>query len=143
MGASVTWPFAALAQQAGRTYRLGSLLPLPRDAPLNVAFFDELRRRGFIEGQNLTNYFRSYAQHIDLIPQYAAELLSARVDVITVAGIGSHGAKHSGVPALPCSSAPKILQRFSRSSSKSSCVVLSIDHDLKRSRNDWPSSRLA
>ena len=29
MGASVTWPFAAMAQQAGRTYRLGCLLPGP------------------------------------------------------------------------------------------------------------------
>ena len=27
MGASVAWPFAALAQEAGRTYRLGFLLP--------------------------------------------------------------------------------------------------------------------
>ena len=25
MGASVAWPFAAMAQQAGRTYRLGVL----------------------------------------------------------------------------------------------------------------------
>jgi hypothetical protein len=39
-----------MAQQVGRTYRLGCLLPLTRDAPLNIAFFDELRRRGFIEG---------------------------------------------------------------------------------------------
>jgi hypothetical protein len=38
MGASVAWPFAAMAQQAGRSYRLGCLLPLPPDAPLNVAF---------------------------------------------------------------------------------------------------------
>jgi putative ABC transport system substrate-binding protein len=51
MGASVTWPFAALAQQAGRTYRLGCLLPSPPNEYL--AFFDGLRRRGFIEGQNL------------------------------------------------------------------------------------------
>jgi hypothetical protein len=33
VGASVAWPFAAMAQQAGRTYRLGVLLPLTRDAP--------------------------------------------------------------------------------------------------------------
>ena len=38
MGASVAWPFAALAQQAGRTYRLGCLLARLRDAPANVAF---------------------------------------------------------------------------------------------------------
>jgi hypothetical protein len=45
--ASVTWPFAAMAQQAGRTYHLGCLLPTPRNEYL--AFFDGLRRRGFIE----------------------------------------------------------------------------------------------
>ena len=39
MGASVTWPFAALAQQAGRTYRLGCLWPSPRDdAPYTWLF---------------------------------------------------------------------------------------------------------
>ena len=53
-GATVAWPPAARAQEAGRTYRLGCLLPLPRDAPINIAFFDQLRRRGFIEGQNPT-----------------------------------------------------------------------------------------
>jgi hypothetical protein len=53
MGHVLTCPVAAPAQQAARTYRLGALLPLTRDAPINVAFFDELRRRGFIEGQTL------------------------------------------------------------------------------------------
>ena len=61
--ASVTVPFAALAQQAGRTYRLGCLLPATRDTPL---FLDELRRHGFIEGQNLTVEYRAYGQHVDL-----------------------------------------------------------------------------
>ena len=54
VGASVTLPFAAMAQEPGRTYRLGLLVPAPRDTPINVPFFDELRRYGFIEGQNLT-----------------------------------------------------------------------------------------
>ena len=86
MGASVALPFAALAQQAGRTYRLGCLRATPRDAATNVAFFDELRRRGFIEGQNLTIEYRAYGEHVDLIPQYAAELVNARVDVIVASG---------------------------------------------------------
>ena len=86
LGASVTWPFAARAQQAGRTYHLGCLLPSTRDTPVNVALFEELRRRGFIERQNLTVEYRAYGQHIDLIPQYAAELVKARVDVIVAAG---------------------------------------------------------
>jgi putative ABC transport system substrate-binding protein len=85
-GASVAWPFAALAQEPGRTYRLGFLVPDGRDAPINVPFFEELRRRGFIEGQNLTVEYRAYGLHPDLISQYAAELVQARVDVIVTAG---------------------------------------------------------
>jgi putative ABC transport system substrate-binding protein len=88
MGASVTWPFAALAQESGRTYRLGVLEPNPwdRNAPTAVGFFNELRRLGFVEGRNFTIEERPYAQHIDLIPQYAAELVNAGVDVITAGG---------------------------------------------------------
>src|SRR5215475_2499164 len=86
LGASAVLPFAALAQEPGRTYRLGCLLPLTHDAPINIAFFDELRRRGFIEGQNLTVEYRAYGLHVDLISEYAAELVNARVDVIVTAG---------------------------------------------------------
>ena len=85
ISASVAWPFAAMAQQPGRTYRLGALLGNPRDSR-NVPFFEQLRRLGFIEGQNLTVEDRAYAQHVDLIPQYAAELVKARVDVIVTSG---------------------------------------------------------
>jgi putative ABC transport system substrate-binding protein len=85
-GAMVVWPLATRAQEVERTYRLGCLLPLPRDAPINVAFFDELRRHGFIEGQNLTVEYRAYGLHPDRISEYAAELVKARVDVITTAG---------------------------------------------------------
>jgi putative ABC transport system substrate-binding protein len=86
-GATVTWPFAARAQQAGRTYRLGVLFPPTRaDSPGHIGFFDELRRGGFIEGQNLTVEYRAYGQHVDLITQYATELVTARVDVIATAG---------------------------------------------------------
>src|SRR5262245_51185484 len=44
---------AARAQEAGRTYRLGFLLPSPRQIPPVDALFDELRLNGFIEGKNL------------------------------------------------------------------------------------------
>jgi putative tryptophan/tyrosine transport system substrate-binding protein len=85
LGASVAWPVSARAQEPGRTYRLGCLFPPPRGSAED-AWFDKLRRRGFIEGQNLTIEYRAYAQHVDLIPQYAAELVKARVDVIATAG---------------------------------------------------------
>ena len=86
MGASATWPFAALAQEPGRTYRLGCLRTGPRDSPGIIRLFDELRRRGFTEGQNLVVEYRAYGQHVDLIPQYAAELVKARVDLIAATG---------------------------------------------------------
>jgi putative ABC transport system substrate-binding protein len=75
MGASFVGPFAALAQEPGRIYRLGSLEPNPRDVPVALSFFEELRRRGFIEGQNLTVDYRDFAPHVDLISEYAAELV--------------------------------------------------------------------
>jgi len=65
---------------------LGCLLPFTRDVPVNVAFFDEVRRRGFIEGQNLTIDYRAFAPHVDLISQYAAELVKAQPDVIYAGG---------------------------------------------------------
>jgi putative ABC transport system substrate-binding protein len=82
-GAIVTWPFAVFAQ---RSYRLGCLLPLPSDAPENIAFFEELRRRGFIAGQNLAIEYRAYGGRPGLISQYAEELVNARVDAIIASG---------------------------------------------------------
>jgi putative ABC transport system substrate-binding protein len=102
VGASVAWPpFAAMAQEPGRTYRLGVLLPLTHDAPVNVAFLDEFRRWGFIEGQNLTVEWRAYGLHFDLISQYAAELIKARVDVITVAGDDAIRAAQQATKTIP------------------------------------------
>ena len=53
-GAATAWPLVARAQEPGRTYRLGVLLPVARDEPAMVAFLDELRLHGFVEGRNLT-----------------------------------------------------------------------------------------
>ena len=49
-----------MAQEAGRTYRVGAVSVNPRNAPIIVAIFDELQRLGFIEGQNLTIDWRTY-----------------------------------------------------------------------------------
>jgi putative ABC transport system substrate-binding protein len=84
-GASVVWPFAALAQEPGRTYRLGMLYPAVAD-PVMAAFFEGLRRHGFSEGQNLTVDYRLFAGHIDLVSEYAAELVKTHVDVIGAVG---------------------------------------------------------
>jgi putative ABC transport system substrate-binding protein len=101
MGASVTWSFAAVAQQAGRTYRIGGLSSAPRNSPPLVAMFDELRRSGFIEGQNLTIDWRSYQQDIDLIPKFVAELIKFKVDVIYASGDAGVRVAQRATAAIP------------------------------------------
>jgi putative ABC transport system substrate-binding protein len=81
-GAAVARPFAARAQEAGRTYRIGFLLPAPREAPAVVALFDELRLNGFIEGQNLTVLPGGFGVPNDQIARVAESLVAASPDVI-------------------------------------------------------------
>ena len=85
-GAAAAWPLAASAQEAGRTYRLGGVSSSPRNSPPNVAMLDVLRRIGFIEGQNLTVVWRGYGPRVDLIPEFVAELVKSKVDVIYASG---------------------------------------------------------
>jgi putative tryptophan/tyrosine transport system substrate-binding protein len=100
-GASATLPFAAVAQQTGRTYRLGALMGHPRDVPVNAAFLEQFRRYGFIEGQNFAVDWRAFGLDFGLIPQNAAELVSARVDVITTAGEEATRAAQQATKTIP------------------------------------------
>ena len=91
IGASVTLPFAAMAQQPGRTYHLGLVSPVPCEAtpsasPLTLAFQEELRHLGFVKDQNLTIACRDVGPSINLSSQYAAELVKGPVDVIVAYG---------------------------------------------------------
>ena len=70
----------------GRTYRIGGMSPSPRSAPYNAALLDELRRFGFIEGQNLTIDWLGYGLNIDPVPEFAAKLVKTQVDVILAGG---------------------------------------------------------
>jgi putative tryptophan/tyrosine transport system substrate-binding protein len=101
MGASVTWPFAAMAQEPGRAYRVGGISSSPRDAPHFAAMFDELRRLGFIVGQNLTVDWRSYGPRIELIPEFTAELVKGHLDVILVNGDAVIRAAQQATTTIP------------------------------------------
>jgi putative ABC transport system substrate-binding protein len=85
-GAAAAWPVAARAQEPGRIYRLGCLTAGPRDAPYFGAMIENLRQHGFVEGQNLAFNWRPFEQRVDLIPEYATDLIKARADVILVSG---------------------------------------------------------
>ena len=83
--AAVAWPLAARAQEAGRTYRFGFLLPTARQAPQVEAFFDELQLNGFVEGKNLVVIPDGFEATDDNLAERAAALINAAPDAI-VAG---------------------------------------------------------
>jgi putative tryptophan/tyrosine transport system substrate-binding protein len=83
-----------------QTYRLGMLPPFPREEPAALPFFNELRRRAFIEGQNFT-YYRDFGPHVNLISEYAAELVKDRVGVIWDVGGAAIRAAQQATKAIP------------------------------------------
>jgi putative tryptophan/tyrosine transport system substrate-binding protein len=78
-GAAVTWPHAIHAQEPGRVYRLGILIPATRASI--AAFFDELRINGFVEGQNL-EVIGNYSVRAEQIADGVAALMKAAPDVV-------------------------------------------------------------
>ena len=82
--AAAVWPLAARAQDNGRTYRLGFLLPSSRHGAVD-AFFDELRLNGFVEGKNLVVMPGGFEATDDNLAERAAALVNAAPDAI-VAG---------------------------------------------------------
>ena len=75
-----------IAQEAGRTYRLGGLYLTTRASPQYVVLFDELQRLGFVEGQNLSVDPHGYGLPAEQLAEPASELVKAQVDVILCAG---------------------------------------------------------
>jgi putative tryptophan/tyrosine transport system substrate-binding protein len=87
LGSVVAWPRFALAQQAGRTYRVGWLSSAgTRAETYNVAFVERLRELGFAEGRNLVVEFRNAEGRIDRVRELAAELGRGNVDVLLATG---------------------------------------------------------
>jgi putative ABC transport system substrate-binding protein len=78
---AVAWPLAARAQL--KVHRVGVLLVGNEDAgSFRTQLSDELRKSGYIEGQNLLLEFRSAEEKLERLPNLAAELVTLKVDVI-------------------------------------------------------------
>jgi putative ABC transport system substrate-binding protein len=81
-GAAVTWPLAALAQQAPM-YTIGVLtLSRPNPAALLQALREGLRDAGYVEGRNLRLEIRSATSEPDHQLEKAAELVRLNVNLI-------------------------------------------------------------
>ena len=96
-GAAVAWPLAAAAQQSTNSKRLAIFSPSEPSADLHEhseskkyrAFFAELRRLGWIEGQNLKVESYGREQNASGPEALATEIVRSNPDVIHVVGPGA------------------------------------------------------
>jgi putative ABC transport system substrate-binding protein len=89
VAASIAQPLPLAAQQLGRTYRIGFLGGAVGSGVIAQgypALRDELRKRGFIDGRNLTVEFRSTQQEPRRLFADVADLVRSDVDLIVASG---------------------------------------------------------
>ena len=72
----------ARAQEPGRIYKLGMITGAARQAPRVVAFFDELKLSGFVEGQNLKIVAGGFELRDDQLSEVAGTFAKSAPDVI-------------------------------------------------------------
>ncbi len=72
----------ARAQEPGRIYRLAVITGTPRQAPRMVAFLDERKTLGFVEGQNLKIVAGGFELRDDQLSEVAATFAKSAPDVI-------------------------------------------------------------
>ena len=98
-----------------------------------------MRSRGLIEGQNLEVEYRAYGSHPELISQYAAELVKARVDVIVAGGPAAVRALQEATKTIPIVAIVNdmVLEGFVSSLARpngntTGVNILSVEADAKR-----------
>jgi putative tryptophan/tyrosine transport system substrate-binding protein len=80
---------AAFAQTPVKVPRIGYLTQAPLSdtpSPERAAFLKGLRELGYIEGKTIVIEYRSAEANVEMLPEAAAELVEAKVDLIVVAG---------------------------------------------------------
>jgi putative ABC transport system substrate-binding protein len=101
IAAANAWCPPLSAQEPGRTYRIGFLIPAARESPAVNGFFDELRLHGFIEGQNLTVVFSGFNVSNEQIAEGVAAVIPANPDVIVAGPEFYVRALHAATRTIP------------------------------------------
>ena len=103
LGAILAAPFAAEAQQAAKTPRVGVLMARSASDsfPQLEAFRERLRERGWIEGQNVVLEYRWGDGRYDRLADLAAELVRLKVDVIFAPGTAGTVAAQNATRTIP------------------------------------------
>ena len=96
-------PLDAFAQTLAKVYRIGVLDMTPPDlgSPTQRAFYEELRQRGYVEGQNLVVDRRNAAGQADQLPALARELVGLRPDLIVASGPQPNRAVKDAASTIP------------------------------------------
>jgi putative ABC transport system substrate-binding protein len=99
--AATTLSFAAHAQESGRVYRLSDLTGAARVAPRTVAFFDELKVLGFVDGKNLKIVAGGFDIRDDRFAEVAATLTKAAPDACFCVGDSATRAASESLHLVP------------------------------------------
>ncbi len=93
----------AEAQQAGKIFRIGFLDSSTASgmAVLFEAFWQEMRKLGWIEGKNISIDYRFAEGKPERLPELAAELVRLKVDLIVVSGNRTALAAKSATTTIP------------------------------------------
>jgi putative ABC transport system substrate-binding protein len=86
-GAAIAWPVAARAQQREQMRRIGFLFSVIPPAHFGSdgggrGFTQGMRELGYLEGKDFVVEWRSAEGHYERLPDFAAELVRMKVDVI-------------------------------------------------------------
>jgi putative ABC transport system substrate-binding protein len=85
---------AAATQPAPKVARIGMLCAPTCDTIYNAAFFDELRKLGWVEGSTLVVERKDPDNRLDLLPALAADLVRSKPDlIVAVAAQAARAAK--------------------------------------------------
>jgi putative tryptophan/tyrosine transport system substrate-binding protein len=94
-------PLLAGAQAAEKIPRIGYLAIAAGPDDSSQGFLQGLRELGYVEGQNLVIEYRWAAGRNERLPELAAKLVSANVDLIVTAGTPATLAAKQATPAIP------------------------------------------
>ena len=106
-GGLLTAPLAGEAQQAGKVYRIGLLIPAPAPVPgvmppiVVSAFLAGMRERGWLENQGFVLGTRYAEGRLERLPELAAELVRLKVDVIVAMGTPATMAVKQATTTIP------------------------------------------
>ena len=98
-GSAVFWPIAARAQQK-KTHHIG-ILSQDLQPGLLETFRDELQKRGYVEGSDISIELRNAAGQNERLPALAEELLKLNVDMIVAVNTPAAQAAKKATKTVP------------------------------------------